>query len=76
MDVTTTNTKIGKFDARFFHLVFEEEFAKVSVDIVNLLIQILLKQFYSVGVDITNNVLIIQTHLLIRLKDILVQSTA
>merc|ERR1719273_221403 len=30
MDVTTTNTKIGKFDARFFHLVFEEEFAKVK----------------------------------------------
>ena len=29
MDVTTTSTKIGKFDARFFHLVFEEEFAKV-----------------------------------------------
>ena len=71
MDVTTTNTKIGKFDARFFHLVFEEEFAKVSVDIVNLLIQILLN-----GVEVTNNVLIIQTHLLIRLKDILVQSTA
>jgi translation initiation factor 3 subunit I len=31
MDVTTTSTKIGKFDARFFHLVFEEEFAKVSI---------------------------------------------
>ena len=30
MDVTTTSTKIGKFDARFFHLVFEEEFAKVT----------------------------------------------
>jgi len=30
MDVTTTSTKIGKFDARFFHLVFEEEFAKVK----------------------------------------------
>ena len=30
MDVTTTSTKIGKFDARFFHLVFEEEFAKVA----------------------------------------------
>ena len=29
MDVTTTSTKIGKFDARFFHLIFEEEFAKV-----------------------------------------------
>ena len=31
MDVTTTSTKIGKFDARFFHLVFEEEFAKVFI---------------------------------------------
>ena len=30
MDVTTTSTKIGKFDARFFHLIFEKEFAKVS----------------------------------------------
>lgn len=27
--VTTTSTKIGKFDARFFHLVFEEEFARI-----------------------------------------------
>ena len=33
MDVTTTSTKIGKFDARFFHMIFEEEFAKVSNDI-------------------------------------------
>ena len=31
MDVTTTSTKIGKFDARFFHLIFEEEFAKVFI---------------------------------------------
>ena len=31
MDVTTTSTKIGKFDARFFHLIFEEEFAKVEL---------------------------------------------
>eukprot|EP00918_Siedleckia_nematoides_P027837 GHVU01059882.1.p1 GENE.GHVU01059882.1~~GHVU01059882.1.p1 ORF type:complete len:326 (+),score=43.59 GHVU01059882.1:99-1076(+) len=30
MDVTTTSTKIGKFDARFYHLVFEEEFARVK----------------------------------------------
>lgn len=30
MDVTTTSTKIGKFDARFFHLILEEEFAKVK----------------------------------------------
>ena len=38
MDVTTTSTKIGKFDARFFHLIFEEEFAKVyllPLEIVN-----------------------------------------
>lgn len=28
MDVTTTSTRIGKFDSRFFHLVFEEEFAR------------------------------------------------
>lgn len=30
MDVTTTSTKIGKFDARFFHLIFEEEFGRVK----------------------------------------------
>lgn len=30
MDVTTTSTRIGKFDARFYHLVFEEEFARVK----------------------------------------------
>jgi len=30
MSVTTTSTRIGKFDARFFHLVFEEEFGRVK----------------------------------------------
>lgn len=30
MDVTTTSTRIGKFDARFFHTVFEEEFGRVK----------------------------------------------
>eukprot|EP00745_Piridium_sociabile_P000892 TRINITY_DN105586_c0_g1_i2.p1 TRINITY_DN105586_c0_g1~~TRINITY_DN105586_c0_g1_i2.p1 ORF type:complete len:328 (+),score=86.95 TRINITY_DN105586_c0_g1_i2:106-1089(+) len=30
MSVTTTSSKIGKFDARFFHLVFEEEFGSVK----------------------------------------------
>lgn len=30
MDVTTTSTKSGKFDARFFHLIYEEEFARVK----------------------------------------------
>lgn len=30
MDVTTTSTKIGKFDARFYHLIFEEEFGRVK----------------------------------------------
>lgn len=30
MDVTTTSTKIGKFDARFYHTVFEEEFGRVK----------------------------------------------
>ncbi|KAK3579123.1 hypothetical protein CHS0354_022143 [Potamilus streckersoni] len=30
MDVTTTSTRIGKFDAKFFHLVFEEEFGRVK----------------------------------------------
>lgn len=28
--VTTTSTKIGKFDARFFNLIFEEEFGRVK----------------------------------------------
>lgn len=30
MNVTTTSTRIGKFDARFFHLIFEEEFGSVK----------------------------------------------
>jgi len=30
MDVTMTSTKIGKFDARFFSMVFEEEFGRVK----------------------------------------------
>ena len=31
MEVTTTSSKIGKFDARFFHMVYEdEEFARVK----------------------------------------------
>lgn len=30
MDVTTTSTRSGKFDSRFFHLVYEEEFARVK----------------------------------------------
>ena len=30
MDVTTSSTRIGKFDARFYHLVFEEEFGRVK----------------------------------------------
>lgn len=30
MDVTTTDTRAGKFEARFYHSIFEEEFARVS----------------------------------------------
>lgn len=30
MEVTTTSTKSGKFDSRLFHLVYEEEFARVK----------------------------------------------
>lgn len=30
MDVTTTSTRVGKFDARFFHLVLTEEFGRVK----------------------------------------------
>ncbi|XP_013791482.1 eukaryotic translation initiation factor 3 subunit I-like isoform X1 [Limulus polyphemus] len=30
MDVTTTSARAGKFDARFFHLVFEDEFGRVK----------------------------------------------
>lgn len=30
MDVTTTSTKVGKFEARFFHTIFEEEFGRVK----------------------------------------------
>ena len=31
MEVTTTSTRVGKFEARFYHLVFEEEFARVII---------------------------------------------
>ena len=31
MEVTTTSTRVGKFEARFYHLVFEEEFARVRL---------------------------------------------
>ncbi|KAK6474291.1 eukaryotic translation initiation factor 3 subunit I [Huso huso] len=30
MEVTTTSTRIGKFEARFFHAAFEEEFGRVK----------------------------------------------
>lgn len=30
MDVTTTNTRIGKFDARFYSITLEEEFGRVK----------------------------------------------
>lgn len=30
MEVTTTSTQSGKFDSRFFHLVYEEEFARLK----------------------------------------------
>ena len=30
MEVTTTTTKAGKFEARFFHMVFEEEIGRVK----------------------------------------------
>eukprot|EP00794_Sanderia_malayensis_P004547 gene4547-5145_t len=30
MDVTTTSARVGKFDARFFHMVFEEEIGRVK----------------------------------------------
>lgn len=30
MDVTTTSSRVGKFDARFFHMIFEEEIGRVK----------------------------------------------
>ena len=30
MEVTTTYTKAGKFDTRFYHLVFQEEIGRVK----------------------------------------------
>lgn len=30
MDVTTTSKQSGQFEARFFHMVFEEEFGRVK----------------------------------------------
>jgi len=30
MEVTTTSSRVGKFDARFFHMIFEEEIGRVK----------------------------------------------
>lgn len=30
MSVTTTSARAGKFEARFFHLIFEEEFGRIK----------------------------------------------
>ena len=30
LQVTQTSVQTGKFEARFFHLIFEEEFARVK----------------------------------------------
>ena len=30
MEVTTTAAKVGKFDARFFHMIFEEEIGRIK----------------------------------------------
>merc|ERR1719466_648253 len=30
MEVTTTSSRVGKFEARFYHMVFEEEFGRVK----------------------------------------------
>lgn len=30
MEVTTTSSRVGKFDSRFFHLIYEEEFARLK----------------------------------------------
>lgn len=30
MEVTTTSTRSGKFDARFFYMIYEEEFGRVK----------------------------------------------
>ena len=30
MDVTTTSTRIGKFDARMYNLIFGEEFGRIK----------------------------------------------
>lgn len=30
MEVTTTSSKVGKFDAKFFHMIFEEEIGRVK----------------------------------------------
>lgn len=30
MDVTTTSTRVGKFDARLFNLIFAEEFGRIK----------------------------------------------
>lgn len=30
MSVTTTSSSVGKFEARFFHMIYEEEFGRVK----------------------------------------------
>ena len=30
MEVTTTTTKVGKFDARFYHFIYNEEIGRVK----------------------------------------------
>lgn len=30
MEAATTSARVGKFESRFFHLVFEEEFARLK----------------------------------------------
>ena len=39
MDVTTTSTKVGKFESRLFHTIFEEEFGRVKGDSFEVLVK-------------------------------------
>ena len=39
MDVTTTSTKVGKFESRLFHTIFEEEFGRVKGDGLEVLVK-------------------------------------
>lgn len=64
MDVTTTSTRIGKFEARFFHLAFEEEFeeSRVTSDLSTVLPSILMARATAVAAKMVTSASTTSTH--------------